>query len=129
MSDIGERENRVEGRARIGGLRDDLDVADHVLAAPQGSDGFSPGNAGCLAQPRENRIGDRHRPAERNARNRRAQRRQGAGDRGFGRFIQAWHALDGVASQFRDVIRLFRDPDCRLQRRELLDRDRAPDSE
>ena len=58
--------------AGLRGRGDDLDVADRILSAAQRAAGLAHTTPGIDAQPLEDRLGQRDRPAQRNARNRRA---------------------------------------------------------
>ena len=84
---VAEIVERVSG---IGGRRDDLDVADRVLAAPQRPGRqLDPGDVRPRAEIREHRLDDRHRAAERNARDGGSQARQDGRHRLFHGLIQS----------------------------------------
>ena len=74
---LGQRQRPIHGFSRVGGGCQKLDVAHGVVAAPQRSKRLRPAHAGKSTQPAQQRFCNRHGPAERDARNRCPQRRQG----------------------------------------------------
>ena len=90
VGDVRKCEHPVESCVRIRRGRDDLDVADHVLAASQRAHRLRPSQLHDVARKAvRTGIGDvdMARPSQRHARNRRTQCLERVGDRGFDRFI------------------------------------------
>ena len=99
-----ERQQLIDRLARGADRRQQLDVADGVLAAAQGSKRLRPAHAGQRPQPAQQRFGDGDGTAQRDARNRRAKRRQGGFDLLRRRRPQARVFVDRAVRQARSEI-------------------------